>query len=148
MIDKKWVIPHSVIWRYYFHHPLICHWWRLKSFSLRGFVKILAMCSSVLTRCIDNKPVCTCRQKWWYLIFKCFGPRTHFWDLCHFYGPRIIFEDFTVYHCIVYVDWNSFILVSLVVVDRAIYSTWVEDKAMSVCNLDDQISGHPANMIR
>jgi hypothetical protein len=37
---------------------------------------------------------------------------------------------------------------SLVAVDRAIYSTSVEDKAISVCNLDDQISGHPANMIK
>jgi hypothetical protein len=38
-------------------------------------------------------------------------------------------------------------MISLVAVDRAIYSALVDDKAISVCNLDDQMSGHPANMM-
>jgi len=38
-------------------------------------------------------------------------------------------------------------MTSLIAVDRAIYSALVDDKVISVCSLEDQMSGHPANMI-
>ncbi len=39
-------------------------------------------------------------------------------------------------------------MISLVAVDRAIYSASVDDSAISVWSFDDQTRGHPANMIQ
>ncbi len=38
-------------------------------------------------------------------------------------------------------------IISLVEVDRVIYSASVDDRVISICSLEAQMSGQPANMI-
>ncbi len=140
-------IPHFLVSRCCFHHPLINLWWVWKVVSLRGFVKMLVIWCSVLTACIDRRPDWTCWQKWWYLMFKCFVRGHILGTLAIPMAPELSSKILQCTAALLMLIGMPLVLAScrksmrwmiyLVAVDRAINLALVDDKAISVCSLDD-----------
>ena len=126
---------------------------------LTAFVKIPASWSSVqmASSLIRGAIPLVYNLKWWYLMFKCFVRGRMRGDLAISSAPELSSK---AVHWIVglNVSFSSPITCTLLMIfmigitchrasDRLMYSLLVLLKAISVCNLDPHVSGHPASMI-
>ena len=124
----------------------------------KGLVNISAVCSFVEICSIQIVLFITYDRKWWSLMDKCLVRGLVLWFVAIFrqlmLSSNVLHTIFGVNLCMVIPlasnsrnKWMTAIT-SLNAVDKAIYSASVVLRAMSDCNFDFHINGHPAYEIQ